>query len=349
MVRSTSAAEDRKYMLRALHLARQAWGMTSPNPMVGALIVKDGRIVGEGFHLRAGTAHAEVNALQAAQSAAEGATMYVTLEPCSTYGRTPPCTEAIKKAGIKRLVAACTDFNARHAGRGFEILRQTGIEVKTGVCQAAAIELNKAFFSYITRQRPYVILKMATTLDGTIATVSGDSKWITGSAARKRVQELRRWCDAIMVGGETVRIDRPSLTVREPSDWPCQPRKLVFSSMKQTALQKYFPDDPGACSVCPRTPEEWQNLLTGLAAQGVNGLLLEGGSELAGAALQAGIVDEVEFHIAPKLLTGRNSRSAVGGSDPLKLTEAYNLDKLRIKRAGSDLIVSGKIISGKQN
>ena len=330
-------------MLEALHLARQAWGQTAPNPMVGAVVVKDGMIVGRGYHHKAGTPHAEVHALNDAGALAKDATIYVTLEPCSTYGRTPPCTEAIKAAGIKRVVAACEDFNAKHAGNGFAILREAGIEVKVGVCEKAAIELNKAFFSYITRKRPYVLLKMAMTLDGKIATASGDSKWITGAAARSRVQELRRWCDCIMVGGETLRLDRPGLVVREPADWQQQPLKIIYTTMPQAEVAGYFPDDNSVMTATASTAGEWQELLLELGKRDITALLLEGGGNLAAAALKAGIVDEVEFHIAPKILTGRNSRSVVSGSDPLKLAEALNLDKLTVKRAGADLLISGKI------
>lgn len=335
---------DRQYMKRALALARQAWGKTAPNPMVGAVVVKNGRIVGEGYHHKAGTAHAEVNALNAAGGQAKDATIYVTLEPCSTYGRTPPCTEAIKRSGIRQVVCASEDFNPKHAGNGFDILRAAGIAVKVGVCRKEALELNKAFFSLITRQRPYVLLKMAMTLDGKIATVCGDSKWITSPAARSRVQQLRQWCDAIMVGGETVRLDRPALVVREPENWENQPQKLIYTKMSEALLrQEYFPDDPAVRAVAPANRTEWLELLTSLGKNNVSALLLEGGGELAGHALQCNIVDEVEFHVAPKLLTGRNSRSVVGGENPLKLAEAINLDRMQVKRVGCDLIISGKV------
>lgn len=339
----SDAALDRKYMKRALALAREAWGMTAPNPMVGAVVVNNGVIVGEGYHHKAGTPHAEVHALKAAGAAAKGGTIYVTLEPCCTYGRTPPCTEAIKAAGIARAVVATEDFNAKHAGRGFDILRAAGIEVKVGVCRKEAQELNKAFFSHIVRRRPWVLLKMAVTLDGRIATASGDSQWITGAAARSRVQELRRWCDAIMVGGETMRLDHPGLVVREPADWQCQPRKYIYTRMSQSEVQGYFPDDPQVKAVAPANRAEWDEFLQHLADENVMALLLEGGGSLAGAALQNGIVDEVEFHIAPKLLTGANSRPAVGGADPLKLAEALDLDKFTVRRAGRDVILSGKV------
>lgn len=340
--------DDQKFMRVALNLAQKAWGLTSPNPMVGAVVVKNGQIVGKGFHKKAGTPHAEVHALNDAGRDAVGATVYVTLEPCSTYGRTPPCVEALKQAKVKRVVAACEDFNPAHAGNGFDILRKAGIEVTVGVCSDEAIELNKAFFSHITRKRPYVLLKMAMTLDGKIATASGDSKWITGPAARKRVQKLRRWCDAIMVGGETVRLDRPGLIVREPENWPCQPLKYIYTRMDHKAVaSEYFPGDEQVFCVAPQTAGEWQELLLDMGRKNITSLLLEGGGELAAAAIQNHIVDEVEFHIAPKLLTGRNSRGVTAGADPELLAEAFELDKLQIKRAGSDLIVSGKLHSGK--
>ena len=342
-MRSAQTAADRVYMKRALALAREAWGRTAPNPMVGAVVVKAGKIVGEGYHHKAGLPHAEVNALNAAGKNADGATIYVTLEPCSTYGRTPPCTEAIKRANIKRVVCASEDFNPKHAGNGFDILRAAGIEVKSGVCRKEALELNKAFFSHITRKRPYVLLKMAMTLDGKIATACGDSKWITSAAARSRVQELRRWCDAIMVGGETVRLDRPGLVVRDPENWENQPQKIIYTKMSNDELQSYFPEDKNVIAAAPQNQTEWLEFLTRLGADNITALLLEGGGELAGRALQAKIVDEVEFHVAPKILCGRNSRCVVGGENPLHLAEAMNLEHLQVKRAGCDLIISGKV------
>ena len=339
---------DARFMRRALALARRAWGRTSPNPMVGAAAVRDGQIVGEGFHPRAGEPHAEVFALRAAGEAARGATLYVTLDPCSTYGRTPPCTEAILRAGVARVVAATADPNPAHAGRGLEILREAGVAVTTGVLAEEAEELNKGFFHRMRTGRPYVILKMAMTLDGKIATASGESKWITGAAARARVQKLRQWCDAIMVGAATVRLDRPGLIVRSPRNWPCWPERWVFGHMTRDELERFFPDG-NVRSCAPRDAKEWQAFLLDLGRRSLNGLLIEGGGELAGRALQAGAVDEVEFHIAPKLLTGRDSRPVTGGPAPAALAEALNLEALRVRRAGSDLIVSGRIAGRRQS
>ncbi|MBR4416149.1 MAG: bifunctional diaminohydroxyphosphoribosylaminopyrimidine deaminase/5-amino-6-(5-phosphoribosylamino)uracil reductase RibD, partial [Victivallales bacterium] len=221
---------DESYMKEALKEARKGWGLTSPNPMVGAVVVRDGVIVGRGYHHGAGLPHAEPNALADASEKTVGATLYVTLEPCCTFGRTPPCTEAIKKARIRRVVVGCTDCNPKHAGRGLTILKEVGIDVVSGVCEKECLELNAAFFWWISTGRPYVRLKMAMTLDGKIATAGGDSKWITGPSSRRYVQKLRRGSDAIMVGGETVRKDDPELIVREPKGWKRQPARIVWTS-----------------------------------------------------------------------------------------------------------------------
>ncbi len=331
--------EDRKWMRRALRLARQAWGRTSPNPLVGAVVVREGREVGAGFHRLAGTPHAEVHALRAAGDVARGATLYVTLEPCRTHGRTPPCTEAILAAGVARVVVGCTDPNPAHAGKGIEDLRAAGIEVRTGVLEGECRELNEAFFWWITQRRPYVLLKLATTLDGKIATAAGQSQWITGPAARRRVQRLRQWCDAIMVGGETVRRDDPSLTVRTPRDWPCQPLPLVWTSRPLPPDCRLARRD--ARTVKPRTPGEWVALLAELGRQNVTALLLEGGGELAASALAARVVNRVAFFLAPKILGGRDSRPAVGGPERTSLDDAWQLDRLRVERVGDDLLLQG--------
>jgi diaminohydroxyphosphoribosylaminopyrimidine deaminase/5-amino-6-(5-phosphoribosylamino)uracil reductase len=328
----------------AIDLARQAEGMTSPNPLVGAVVVKKMQIVGEGYHHKAGTAHAEVNALNDAGSKAAGADIYVTLEPCSTTGRTPPCTEAIIKAGIKRVFIGSLDPNPAHAGRAVDILRKTGIEVATGIETALCDSLNEAFFKWITTGKPLVVLKLAVTLDGRIACANGQSQWITGPEARGRVQRLRRRADAIMVGGETVRKDKPGLIVREPEDWPRQPRRLIVSrSMTPDQAKELL--CPGPCPeiVAPDSPEAWQNLMQRLGSEQVTELLIEGGGELAAAVLHAGIVDIAEFHIAPKILGGKGSRPAVGGADPLSLAEAFNLNDVTVETLGKDIIVRGKL------
>lgn len=338
-------SRDESHMREALELARRAWGMTSPNPMVGAVVVApDGRVVGRGWHHGPGLPHAEPNALRDAGEHTAGATLYVTLEPCCTYGRTPPCTEAIIRAGIARVVIGCLDPNPKHAGRALDILRTANIAVECGLLEEHCRELNRSFCHWITTGRPYVLLKMAMTLDGRIATQSGDSQWITGPLARAEVQRLRRWADAVMVGGETVRCDNPSLLVREPADWPRQPQRLVWTSrpLPETAACCH---DRGAVPRClkPVSTSDWRACLQQLGAAGITALLLEGGGELAGNALQAGIVNEIAFFIAPKILGGRGSRPVVAGDNPLRLAEALELHDVSTRLVGPDLLYTAKL------
>ena len=341
---SESVRCDQKFMLEALALARMGWGLTSPNPMVGAVIVRDGEIIGRGYHCKAGEPHAEINALIDVEKHgldAKGATIYVTLEPCSTVGRTPACTDAIRAAGISRVVIGSLDPNPKHAGRGVQLLEEAGIQVTVGVERAACGEINRPFFKWITTGRPFVILKMAMTLDGKIATADGESKWITGPDARRRVQQLRRLSDAIMVGGETVRQDRPLLTVREPDSWPCQPLRLIASrSMDEEEHEEYFPDG-NAELVRLESEEDWGRLLDELGKREITCLLIEGGGELAASALQAWAVDYVEFHIAPKLLGGRDSRPVLGGDNPDSMALAQQLHRVKVTHYGEDIAISG--------
>lgn len=331
-------------MRLALGSARKAWGMTAPNPMVGAVIVRDGKVISTGYHHKAGTAHAEVDALNnAAQSGADvrGATIYVTLEPCSTVGRTGACTEAIIKAGLARVVIGCLDPNPKHAGRGVEVLRNAGVEVMCGIEEEECIELNSAFFTWITTGKPLVMLKMASTLDGKSAARNGDSFWITGKEARSRVQELRRLAGAIMVGASTLKTDHPRLNVREPADWQNQPLRLIASnSMSQSEVEEFFPDG-NVQVVRVNTVDEWEKLLIELGRKNIMALLIEGGSELAASAIRSGVVDYVEFHIAPRILGGAGSRPTVGGADPQKMCEAIDLKNVKTTVYGRDIAVSG--------
>jgi diaminohydroxyphosphoribosylaminopyrimidine deaminase/5-amino-6-(5-phosphoribosylamino)uracil reductase len=330
-----------EYMKEAIALAGKAWGMTSPNPLVGAVVVKDGKIAGRGFHEQAGKPHAEINALADAGKLPQKADLHVTLEPCSTYGRTPPCTEAIIRAGIGRVFIGSLDPNPAHAGRGVDILRNAGIEVFTGIEKAACDAINEAFFKWIAAKMPFVILKMAMTLDGKIATKDGLSKWITGPAARQRVQRLRQWADAVLVGGNTARNDHPSLTVRGIPGWR-QPRRLVASKMLTSeALKSLLPDGRDPEIIRAGSAAEWRTEMRRLGSENVTALLIEGGGELASAVLNAGIVDKVEFHIAPKILGGRDSRPAIGGVNPLTPAEALALKNISVERAGEDIIVIG--------
>ncbi len=340
----TLAPDDCVFMREAIALARLGTGTASPNPMVGAVIVKNGQIIGRGFHQRAGGPHAEINAFtDAGKNGANiaGATLYVTLEPCCTTGRTPPCTDAVIANGITRVVAGATDPHACHNGRGLEILRQAGIKVDTGVCGFECAELNRAFFKWISTGKPFVTLKLAVTLDGKIANKNGISKWITGEEARKRVQALRLESDAVMVSGKTVRADHPSLTVRDLKNRCRQPLRLIATrSMNQKDLLEYFPDGNFEI-IAPDTAEEWHTLMLGLGAREITSILIEGGGELAAAAINAGTVDFVEMHIAPVLMGGRDSRPAIGVESPENLDMMHRLKSVNIFRYGQDIAISG--------
>ena len=341
-----SDASDTGFMREALSLALEAWGMTNPNPMVGAVVVRDGKVIGRGYHHQSGLPHAEIEALADVRRSGfdpAGAELYVTLEPCSTHGRTGACTEAIMKAGIRRVVVGALDPNPAHAGRGIGILRAAGIEVETGVLEAECAEVNRSFFKWITTGRPFVTLKLATTLDGCIATASGCSQWITGAEARGRVQKLRRLADAVMVGGGTWRTDKPSLTVRDVEDWPCQPLRVIVSErLTRAEVAECYPDGRFEVIALPDKPA-WDEFLTGLGRRGMVNVLIEGGGELAASALAAKAVDYVEFHVAPKILGGRDSRPAVGGASPETLASARELKNIRVERLGKDVMIAGDL------
>ena len=323
---------DTPYMRRALKLAQQAWGRTAPNPMVGCVLVRDGEIIGEGYHHAAGMPHAEVEALRSCKDPA-GATAYVTLEPCCTTGRTPPCTEALIRAKVAEVVIGALDPNPNHAGRGVKVLQEAGIRVRTGICRRACEELNYPFFKWITTGKPYVVLKMAMTLDGKIATASGDAKWVTGEEARKDVQHLRKLAGAIIVGSETARLDHSRLTIRDVPDWPHQPARFIAGKSQMEGFTSVDLPDEAA----------WDLFLNKLGQDRCLYLMIEGGGVLAGRALQAGIVDEVVFYVAPKLLCGGKSRPVTGGDDPGLLAEALQVDRLRTHRTGQDLRINGYI------
>jgi diaminohydroxyphosphoribosylaminopyrimidine deaminase/5-amino-6-(5-phosphoribosylamino)uracil reductase len=329
----------RKMMQRALNLAEKARGFTAPNPVVGAVIVKNGKIIGEGWHHGAGQPHAEVEAIRSAgKRSLKGADIYVTLEPCCTTGRTPPCTSAIINAGISRVFAGCTDSNGKHAGKGFEILRAAGISVETGILEEKCLQANRAFFYHIQNHKPFVILKMASTLDGKIATVTGNSQWITSEHARKRVQNLRKNSDAILVGAETYRVDHPSLTIRTASG------KVLRTPLRfaATAHPERLEKREGWEYVDLSTPELWNEFLEDLGKRGVMQLLIEGGGTLAASAIAARAVNEIEFHYAPKILGGAGSRTVCDGANPEFLSQAVPVSDMKIIRCGVDFIVTGK-------
>ncbi len=336
-------ARDKFWMRKAIKTARGGWGTTSPNPVVGAVVVKNGREVGRGYHHRAGDPHAEVHALAAAGKKCRRATLYVTLEPCSTAGRTPPCVAAIVEAGIKRVVIGNIDPNPLHAGRGVRQLRDRGIDVMVGVCTRRAQRLNEAFYCWIRHHRPYVILKMAITVDGRIATASGQSKWISGPASRKRVQHLRQWADAILVGGETIRRDNSQLLVRTPRDWAHQPIRIVVSRSKKLGVSpNVLSDDRAETQVVTfESSDEWQDYLLRLGEQRVTALLVEGGGEIAAELLNAGLIDKLVLFMAPKIMGGGNSRPCFAGPDPETLADIHGIRDMQVVRCGEDFMITG--------
>lgn len=353
--------EHTQFMERALELARRAEGRTSPNPMVGAVIVNGGRIVGEGYHRRAGMPHAEIEALRMAGEAARGATLYVTLEPCAHYGRTPPCTEAIIAAGITEVYYAVPDPNPLVNGKGHARLAAAGIRVHRGLCEAAARELNRPFFKYVATGRPYVTAKVAMSLDGKIATSTGASRWITGEASRRQVHALRNVSDAILVGAGTVLADDPELTTRLPLDQlelPHHPLRIVADSRGRVprSARVFDPELPGRtvlatthatpaahCSALQeRGVEVWTlpadrhgrvalpALLDAIGQRGMLTLLVEGGSEILGTCIAERLVDRLWLFIAPLIIGGCAAPGPIGGPGATTLLEATRVRGMHI-------------------
>ena len=359
-------ANDGQWMHRALELAERGRGHVEPNPLVGAVVVRDGQLVGEGWHQRYGEAHAEIHALAAAGEAARGATLYVTLEPCCHHGKTPPCTEAVLRAGIRRVVAAMPDPFPAVAGKGAEQLRQAGVTVEFGVGEAEARRLNAPYLKLLATGRPWVHAKWAMTLDGKIATRGGDSRWISNEASRRRVHELRGRMDAILAGIGTVLADNPQLTARPPG--PRTPTRVVLDSQgrihddaivvqtarvtptilaatermpqaKRAALQAHgcemliLPDHHGRVSV--------DALLMELGRRRFTNVLVEGGSGVFGAFLDAAAIDELHVFIAPRLIGGAMATSAVGGNGVQHMAEALRLAEWMHEVLDGDLYVHG--------
>lgn len=349
----------RQLMLRALRLAARGLGQVSPNPLVGAVVANRGQIVGEGYHLYSRTDHAEVIAIRKAGDEARGAELYVNLEPCSHFGRTPPCVEAILMAGIRKVYVAVRDPNPLVSGAGIARLAERGIEVQEGLCGQQAARLNEKFFRFIQTRRPFVLLKLALSLDGRIATRTGESRWITGPEARKVVHRLRFEHDAILVGSRTVLIDNPSLDVRsrrrgaitkvvlDPAlETPRGAR--IYESGDRVILvhgPEAFPDPAwaGRATLISAPMREggfdWDFLLARLAEQGITSLIIEGGGKTAASALQAGIVQKIAFFYAPVIL-GNQGIPCVGDLCIDQLKDALRLKELRVKRLGPDLMLT---------
>lgn len=361
---------DAYWMGRAIALARLGEGCTRPNPPVGAVVVRSGRVLGEGWHRRAGMPHAEVEALHACSGSVKNATMYVTLEPCCTFGRTPPCTDLLIQSGIKRVVVGCDDPNPSHASRGFRILSKAGIAVTHGVCEQECRRLIEPFSTRVRANRPFVTLKLAMTLDGRIADRTGASKWITGVPAREAVQELRRRADAILVGAGTIRADNPSLRCRLPNAsgrW----RIVLDGHGRISPTAQIFTDRWADTTLvatsrcCPIARQRaWSRsgarvwslpvasnghiklpvLLQRLAGEGIMHLLCEGGGNLAGALLKADLVDELILFYAPVMMGDAKAVPGMQGADFL-LTHAPRFHILEAGLCGSDLRVVARPVS----
>ncbi|MCM8778256.1 MAG: bifunctional diaminohydroxyphosphoribosylaminopyrimidine deaminase/5-amino-6-(5-phosphoribosylamino)uracil reductase RibD [Candidatus Omnitrophica bacterium] len=353
------------YMRIALKLAQKAKGFTNPNPLVGCVIVREGKIVGRGFHKRAGLAHAEIEAIEQAGEKTRGASLYVNLEPCSHYGRTPPCTKAIIKAGIKKVYASILDPNPLNNGRGVKELRKKGIEVELGILEEEAKKLNEVFLKYITQKIPFVTVKVAQSLDGKIATRTGESRWITSEKARDLVKELRNEVDAVMVGVNTVIKDNPLLNPKILKSKTYY--KIILDSKLRIPLKaKMFSDESVGRIIIATTKYaskkkmeklkgkaevlvvrdknrkvDLNALMRELGKREISHILIEGGGETIASALEEKLVDKIYFFISPKLIGGRETITSVEGRGIARLREAYLLKNIEIRRIGEDILIGG--------
>ncbi len=358
---------DIKYMQRAINLAERGRGWTSPNPLVGCVIVKNGKIVAEGYHEKIGGWHAERNAILNSDADITGATAYVTLEPCCHHGRTPPCSNLLIERGIKKVFIGSRDPNPLVSGKGAKQLRTAGVEVVEDFMREECDKLNPIFFHYIQTKRPYVLLKYAMTADGKIATSTGESKWITGETARAKVQETRHQYSAIMVGVETVLADNPMLNSRMPN--ARQPVRVVCDSQLRTPLdcqlvqtaneyrtviatvcedlqkiEQYRPLGVGVL-VCKAKNKrvDLKDLLQKLGEMQIDSLLIEGGSNLNFSALESGVVNRVHCYIAPKLVGGKQAKTPIGGEGIGDLSQAVKLKLISMEMVGEDILIDYEV------
>jgi len=357
--------EDRLLMAHALDLARRGLGRVSPGPLVGCVIVDAaGEVVGEGFYVFEDLQHAETIALAQAGDRARGGTAYVSLEPHAHHGRTPPCTDALIASGIKRVVAPIQDLNPKVSGKGFEHLLSAGIAVQTGLLSEEATQVNEAYLHYMRTGRPFVHLKLAVSLDGKIATRTGDSRWVAGPESRQRVQELRYQYDGILVGVGTAKMDDPLLTDRSElprrrslvrivldenvelpptgqlantaAEWPV----VVFAGVNTEEARVEVLKRKGV-DVVQLTNRNMLPVLEGLGRRSLQSVLVEGGSAVAGAFIDSGLVNKVTFFIAPKVVGGVSAPGAIGGVGIEKMSDAVNLERVTVKRRGDDIEVTG--------
>lgn len=361
--------EDQKYINRAITLAKKGRGWVNPNPLVGAVIVKNGKVIGEGYHEYFGGPHAEINAIEKATESVKDATLYVTMEPCSHHGKTPPCTEAIITSGIRKVVAGISDPNPLVNGKGLKILAGAGIEIRSAIGSAAVTKMNEAFLKYIVTGLPFCLLKTAMTLDGKIATVENASRWISGEDSRKYVHELRQENSAVMVGINTVLYDDPILNTRRLHKKNKDPLKIIVDTTGRIPLEsKVLQINPqltilatsdkidpakkrdlermGAqVLICPlkEGKVDLGYLMFSLGRMGIDSVMLEGGSSIAFSALMEGIVDKVISFIAPKIIGGAAAPSPVGGAGLPQMDEAIAVDNWNYKKLGSDILIEGYI------
>jgi diaminohydroxyphosphoribosylaminopyrimidine deaminase / 5-amino-6-(5-phosphoribosylamino)uracil reductase len=358
---------DKRYLRMACRLARKAAGRTSPNPMVGAVLVRGGKVIASGFHRIAGEDHAEIVALKRAGTKARGATLYINLEPCSHYGRTPPCSAALINAGIKTVIAGMKDPNPLVAGRGFRQLRRAGIEVRVGILEEECRILNEAFTKYITRGIPFVTLKLAASLDGKIATVTGDARWISSEDSRRMVHQLRNQVDAVITGVGTVIADDPQLTCRIPNSR--NPWRVILDSRLRIPLSAKLlhQRDPEKNLIVTgqRSPQKkiraleslgarvwriklrhrripWTTILKLLAAEGALSVMIEGGATTAGWALQEKMVDKILFFLAPMILGG-DGRVMIDALGVKRVRQAVRIQNIQLRKSGPDALVSGYV------
>ncbi len=359
---------DEKYMRLAMQLAGNAIGRTSPNPLVGAVIVKDNRVVGCGWHRKAGTPHAEVHALNQAGELAQGADVYVTLEPCAHYGKTPPCAKALVEAKVKNVYGGLLDVNPKVAGKGFKILEDAGIHVEYGFLQDELRKQNEVFFKWIEHKKPFVVLKAAMTLDGKIATATGQSKWITNETSRAYGYKLRDIYDGIMVGINTVIEDNPMLTARV--DGGKNPIRIVVDSSLRIDINANVVQDKSAKTIVATTDKadkdkilklqaqdvdvivvdkdendkvDIEKLLDILGQQNICSILVEGGATLSGSFVAKKLVDKVYFFIAPKIIGGKEAKTPVAGTGILNLQEALALKDIQIEKLEEDILIIGRV------
>ena len=359
---------DEKYMRLAMQLAGNAIGRTSPNPLVGAVIVKDNRVVGCGWHRKAGTPHAEVHALNKAGELAQGADVYVTLEPCAHYGKTPPCAKALVEAKVKNVYGGLLDVNPKVAGKGFKILEDAGIHVEYGFLQDELRKQNEVFFKWIEHKKPFIVLKAAMTLDGKIATATGQSKWITNETSRAYGYKLRDIYDGIMVGINTVIEDNPMLTARV--DGGKNPIRIVVDSSLKIDINANVVQDKSAKTIIATTDKankdkilklqaqdvdvivvdkdkndkvDIEKLLDILGQQNICSILVEGGATLSGSFVAKKLVDKVDFFIAPKIVGGKEAKTPVAGTGMLNLQEALALKDIQIEKLEEDILIIGRV------